>query len=98
MSEKRFQECNKIVQIWRYRWYLAIPFKYLWYMYIKPFVVIETGYDEDNGRIVDTDETYNPRGKNLWRILVGSAQSKMKWYYTSEEVLGKLGINLDDED
>ena len=98
MSKKRFQDCNKIVQIWRYRWYLAIPFQYLWYMYIKSFVVIETGYDDDKGHIVDTDREWNPKGRELWSLLIGIAQGKMKWYYTSEEVFGKLGINLDDED
>lgn len=30
---KRFQECNRIVKIWRYRWYLLIPFKFA-YSYI----------------------------------------------------------------
>jgi hypothetical protein len=30
---KRFQECNKLVQIWRYRWYLVIPFIFLWRMW-----------------------------------------------------------------
>lgn len=28
---KRFQECNRIVKIWRYRWYLLIPFKFLYH-------------------------------------------------------------------
>lgn len=28
MSNKRFQECSKLEQIWRYRWYLLIPFEW----------------------------------------------------------------------
>ena len=28
-NEKRFQECGKLEQLWRYRWYLTIPFKFL---------------------------------------------------------------------
>jgi len=96
MSEKRFQDCNKIVQIWRYRWYLLIPFQYIWFMYVKPFVVKETEMDDDKGHIVDTGEVYNPRGKDLWRLLIGMAQGEMKWYYTSEEVFGKLGLNDED--
>lgn len=90
MREKRFQDCNKLVKIWRYRWYLLIPFKYVWFMYIKQFVVRETEIDVENGHMVDTGEIYNPRGKTLWRLLVGLAQGKMKWYYTSEEVFGKF--------
>ena len=98
MSDKRFQECNLIEKGWRYRWYLLIPFQYVWYMCIKSFVVIETEFDEEKGHVIDTNEIYNPRGKNLWRILIGSAQSKMKWYYTSEEVFGRLNEKFDFDD
>ena len=87
---KRFQECNWVVKLWRYRWYLPIPFQYIWYMYIKDFVVRETALNEEKGYIEDTGEIYNPRGKNLWRLLIGMAQGPMKWYYTSEEVFSKL--------
>jgi len=90
MTEKRFQECNWVEKLWRYRWYLLIPFQWFWYMYIKLFVVLETKRDELSGHIEDTGETYNPRGKNLWRLLIGIAQGKMKWYYTSEEVFAKF--------
>ena len=38
---KRFQECNSVVKIWRYRHYIYIPFKWLWYKYIKPFNIID---------------------------------------------------------
>jgi hypothetical protein len=27
---KRFQECNKIQKLWRYRWYLLIPFIWIY--------------------------------------------------------------------
>ena len=85
---KRFQECNRIVKIWRYRWYLLIPFKYIWFNYITPFKI---GKDEIvDGKCVHTDEFYVEKGKNLWRILIGLAQGNMKWYYTSEEVFGRL--------
>lgn len=33
---KRFQECNSIIKIWRYRWYLTIP---LIYIHIKVFSI-----------------------------------------------------------
>jgi hypothetical protein len=59
-------------------------------MYIKDFVVRETTLNEENGYIEDTGEIYNPRGKELWGILKGSAQGPMKWYYTTEEVFANL--------
>ena len=90
MEEKRFQDCNWLVKLWRYRFYIPVPFKYLWFMYFKSFDVIETEFDEDEGCIKDTGETYNPRGKNLWSLLIGTVQMDMKWYYTNDEVFGRL--------
>lgn len=86
---KRFQECSRIIKIWRLRWYLLIPFKWIYYMYIKPFIVIETVLNE-NGFVQDTDNTYSPKGKNLWSLLIGKAQIKMKWFYTNEEVFDRI--------
>jgi hypothetical protein len=79
---KRFQECNWVVKIWRYRWYLPIPFKWVWYMYIKYLVVRESDYDEDKECVVDTGNIYNPKGKELFRLLKSEAQIKMNWTYT----------------
>lgn len=86
---KRFQECNKIEKVWRYRWYLLLPFKWFWRNYILGMTV---GIDEEdeNGDIIHTEKFYIPIGKNLWKLLVGEAQMKMGWYYTHEEVLEKL--------
>ncbi len=98
MSEKRFQECNWLEKVWRYRFYIPIPFKWLYYMYIKPFIVRETVLNEEKGCVEDTGQIYNPRGKNLWSILKGTAQSDMKWYWTSEEVFGRLKERLNTED
>ena len=28
---KRFQECNWLVKLWRYRFYLPLPFKFIYY-------------------------------------------------------------------
>ena len=92
---KRFQECNWLVKLWRYRWYIPIPFKWIYFMYIQPFIVIETEFDEEKNCIVDTEEVYNPRGKNLWKLLVGLAQGPMKWYYTSEEVFSMFEDKMD---
>jgi len=34
MNIRRFQECNWLVRLYRYRWYLTIPFKWVFY-YLK---------------------------------------------------------------
>jgi len=83
---KRFQECNWLVKLWRYRWYILIPFKYIWFMYLKPLIVMETYKNDKTNVIEDTGKVYNPRGKELWGILKSLAQIKMNWYYTSDEV------------
>lgn len=89
---RRFQECNWIVKIWRYRWYIPLPFKWMYYMYINPFIVIETRLNEETGYIEDTDNFYNPRGNELFSLLKGDSQLKMKWYYTTEEVFKRIKL------
>jgi len=88
---KRFQDCNKLIKTWRYRWYLLIPFHYL-LLRIKKQKVWEDEYDEES-------ETINPTGKFeyankelIWRIAKSSAQHKMKWHYTSDEVFDKIKV------
>lgn len=76
---KRFQECNKLEQLYRLRWYVLIPFQWLWSMYVKPIVVWDTSEKQ-------TGDKWSPRGKNLWKLLKGAAQGKMRWYWTHEEV------------
>lgn len=66
MSNRRYQECNLLEKIWRIRFYLIIPFKWLWWRIFKK-------KDEITSRM-------------YWRILIGSAQIDMKWYYTEDEV------------
>ena len=84
---KRFQECNKIVKLWRYRWYLLIPFKWLWHSYAIPLPVTDD----------ETLISVNLKKKLLWRILVGDAQCNMEWYYTHEEVLASFHKHRDGE-
>lgn len=84
---KRFQESNKIEQIWRYRFYLPIPFMWLWYT-IKGFKVYKDEWVDD--KIIHTDEYYLIKGKTLWKTLKGIRQGNMEWYYTSEEVFDKI--------
>lgn len=69
---KRFQECNSLEKIWRYRWYLLLPFQWL---KIKISVL----------KAKDIDDI-NMNNKNIWKISKGLMQGKMKWYYTMEEV------------
>ena len=83
---KRFQECNWLVKCWRYRHYLYIPFKWVWYQYIKPFNITDH----------QTYEQERVTGYTLWRLLFGVAQHDMKWYWTHEEVKAKFGL-LDDD-
>jgi hypothetical protein len=84
---KRFQECNKIEKLWRYRWYLTIPFLVLFYL-IFPLRVYED--EEVDGKLVHTDNYTVPNLKMLWRICVGTMQIKMNWTYTMEEVMDNL--------
>jgi len=78
--EKRFQECGFFGKLFRYRFYLTIPFRWLYHMYIKPIEII----DDEYGSV------FIPRYRMLLSILKGEAQSKMKWYWTSEEVFEKI--------
>lgn len=38
---KRFQECSNIVKLWRYRWYIPIPFMYSWFVIKSIFIPID---------------------------------------------------------
>ena len=81
---KRFQECNKLEKTWRCRWYLLIPIKWIWFSTV---VKIKAYRDEViDGTLVHTDKYDVCRGKNLWKLLKGSAQGHMEWYHTQEEV------------
>lgn len=77
-DKKRFQDCNKIVQIWRYRQYCKIPFQWLWIMF-KTFF---------NNTLSKDNNDYNK--KLIWRLLIGEAQCRMNWTYTNEEVMSRL--------
>ena len=57
-------------------------------MYFKRFKV----YRDEliNGKIHHTNEYDVMTGKNLFKLLKGMAQGKMKWYYTMEEVMERI--------
>lgn len=85
---KRFQECNKIEKVWRYRWYLALPFLYLWNKwYMGP--IPGTYWDEFQQKHIETEPIY-PDGKLVWKLTVGEVQMKMNWHYTSDEVFDRI--------
>ena len=96
MKNKRFQECNWVEKLWRYRYYMSIPFKLVWFVCIKPFIIKGTELNDESGFVEDTGEIYNPKGKELWGILIGDAQIKMNWVWTSEEVFGRIKEKYDD--
>ena len=77
---KRYQECSSIEKLWRLRYYLILPFQFIYHQYFVPFKVIED----------ETGDVYNPRSKNLWKLLIGIAQGDMQWYYTMDEVKEKF--------
>jgi hypothetical protein len=79
---KRYQECSKIEQLWRRRWYLIVPFWAVWNTLFKARVYMD---EEVDGKIVHTDKYEHMNFKNWMRILKGSVQSKMHYYYTQEE-------------
>jgi hypothetical protein len=85
--DKRFQESNKMEQLWRYRFYVHIPFLWVWYM-ITEFKVYRD--EMVDGKIVHTLNYEVCRGSRLWKLLIGLQQGKMEWYHTSEEVLSKI--------
>ena len=84
---KRFQECNKLTKIWRYRFYIPIPFKYIWYRFFSNLMITS-----DNTGLEEKLES-----KELWSILIGIAQYKMNWYYTMEETMSQFD-DLDEDD
>lgn len=88
-SGKRFQECNKLEKLWRYRYYLYIPFLFLYHTLIKKLVIHIDKFE--NGKIVPTGEVSYITGNILWSILIGDAQHKMKWYYEYYEIKDKFG-------
>jgi len=78
--KKRYQESNLIVKIWRCRWYITLPFIWLYYTIIGGAPIID-----DSEYIID-----RLNGLMLWKLLVGTIQIKMGWYHTSDEVLDKF--------
>ena len=77
-GELRFQYCPWYMKLWRYRYYIPIPY-YAVRAYIWQFYHIEKGEIEEPLPL-----------RVHWGIAKGMAQVAMKWYYTMEEVEKRL--------
>ena len=101
MSDKRYQDSNKLVKLIRYRHYLYLPFKWLWYKYVRSFNIVDDNtLKEDKVIGVDLKLLVSCLFKKyilrrnikipkcvLWSLLIGISQGDMKWYYTQDEVM-----------
>lgn len=79
--QKRYQECNPIEKLWRWRYYFLIPYEGLliwWYSR-------------------DELQHYQLSLGDAFSIATGLIQSKMNWYYTWEEVKTRLNYKKDNK-
>lgn len=76
----RYQDSNFIIKFWRCRWYLTLPFMWLYYTIIGGLPIID-----DSDYSVD-----RVNGIILWKLLLGTIQSKMGWWYTTDEVFDEI--------
>ena len=92
MEKKRFQNCNVFGKAWRFRWYLLIPFEFIFHY----LVGLKIGRDEIiEGEVIHTDKFDVAHPSLTWQLLKSQAQYRMKWYYTAKEVDEKLGHLFD---
>lgn len=91
-KELRYQECNRLQKLWRLRFILIVPLKFLFYNFFSEFKVYRD--EMIDGEIVHTDNYDIIRGKNLYRLLIGDAHIKMNWTLTMEEVQEKIKNNF----
>jgi len=78
-DQPRFQECPWYVKLWRYRWYLLVPF-YALNLRFTPWV---WNSKSDRVHVIEFSDW-----EEAWSIAVGDAHYKMNWYYTLDEVFG----------
>lgn len=82
----RYQDCPWYVRLWRRRWYLCIPW-WTWNFKGGEWV------NPDTGELAKEDPYTS--WHLAWKLAIGTAQGKMEWYYTWEEVKASLGITDD---
>ena len=88
MHKKRFQECNLLTKVWRYRHILYVPFNFLYYSLISNFKTKETKIIDSE--VIHTNEEYSLNGKELWKVLIGIAYCDMRYYYTNREIQKRI--------
>lgn len=71
---KRFQNQPWYIKLWRFRWYLLIPFEAVYW-----FLIDEIRQPKDK---LDF--------KIHWSVAIGLAQHRMKWFYTADEVISQF--------
>ena len=86
---KRYQECNKLQKFWRCRWYIIVPFIVFWHKVVGT-KVYEEEFNEKEKCIEPTGNSELLSWFLCWRVALGDAQSKMKYYYTTDEVFEKI--------
>ena len=72
---KKYQDCSKLVKLYRRRCYARIPFEFIWYSVVG-FEVLDT----------DVERYYYIKGKELWKMLVSIAQLDMRWVFEMKDV------------
>ena len=71
-NKTRYQDCSPLVQLWRCRHLIPIPFQYL---YQKWMIYVGGTFNED------------PIGNSMiWSTLTSEAEIKMNFYWTRDEV------------
>ena len=99
---KRFQDCNKVIKMIRYIWYITIPFYFLYYyicglkIHMDEELVDEELVDEEivDEDIIFTNYKKETKVKLMWSIAKSNAQYKMKYYYTTDEVFDNLKYRI----
>ena len=81
---KRFQECNFLEKLWRYRWYLLLPFLFIKHKFNS--LKVYEDKQNDDGEWYHSDDYFIADNELLWSICLGKVQHKMKWYHSMEEV------------
>lgn len=98
MKNKRFQDCNRVVKLWRYRWYLAIPFMVSWYRIFGMKILIDDPDLDVIRENLDVPIFYSEKDKQrLTNICKGLVQGKMEWWYTDKEVFANMKKIINDK-
>ena len=75
-DKKRYQDCNRLVKMWRHRHYIPVPFKWLYHQYLKPFLIYDDDGSIDRGlafgyNLNDPLNTNISYTQSVWRAQLG---------------------------